>query len=536
MREKQTNLKSNKAMTLIALVVTIIVLLILVGVTISMVTGDNGLLEKSEQEVFLYEIGQYNEELAISIADDSIGKKGVRNTKFNVKRSSYDDEDSFFNAMKTKIPSFNKKFVNKLEIIEDELIYVGEDTKEREWIDNILKVGSMLTINYLYEDGTAVCNPYKNVISDGNFEVQSPEIEGYVPNESVVAGTITSNINITVTYYGESEGLEYQLLSDGTYAISGAGTFNSQYLIIPKKYNGQPVTKINNNVFANKTMIKNVIIPNTLKEIGTDTFKYCTGINKIIMGDNVEKINRAAFCYCIGLKEIKLNDKIDKIEEQVFYDCSGLEKITIGKSINSIKRNAFEGCTKWTQTVLSPENTSYHLIDNVLYSLDDKSILGVPTGTVGKFSVNDNVTSIGYGAFAFCTKLTEIDLGSNTLTLGGTCFQGCTGLSFMNIGNKVTTIGTDCFKECKNITEITIDDSVNTLGQAAFCYCTKLNKIEIGKNVSSLGILMFYSDGKLKNIIYNGTIDQWNSISKPSGWREEASVTQIICTDGTIDL
>ena len=106
----------------------------------------------------------------------------------------------------------------------------------------------------------------------------------------------------------------------------------------------------------------------------------------------------------------------------------------------------------------------------------------------------------------------------------------------MNIGNKVTTIGTDCFKECKNITEITIDDSVNTLGQAAFCYCTKLNKIEIGKNVSSLGILMFYSDGKLKNIIYNGTIDQWNSISKPSGWREGASVTQIICTDGTIDL
>ena len=40
--------KASKGITLIALVITIIILLILAGVTISMVLGDNGLLDREK--------------------------------------------------------------------------------------------------------------------------------------------------------------------------------------------------------------------------------------------------------------------------------------------------------------------------------------------------------------------------------------------------------------------------------------------------------------------------------------------------------
>ena len=40
-------MKSQKGITLIALVITIIVLLILAGVTIAMLTGENGILNKA---------------------------------------------------------------------------------------------------------------------------------------------------------------------------------------------------------------------------------------------------------------------------------------------------------------------------------------------------------------------------------------------------------------------------------------------------------------------------------------------------------
>ena len=44
---KKQKLKESKGITLIALVITIIVLLILAGVTIATLTGDNGILKKA---------------------------------------------------------------------------------------------------------------------------------------------------------------------------------------------------------------------------------------------------------------------------------------------------------------------------------------------------------------------------------------------------------------------------------------------------------------------------------------------------------
>ena len=45
---RETKIKSSKGITLIALVITIIVLLILAGVTISMVLGDDGIIAQAQ--------------------------------------------------------------------------------------------------------------------------------------------------------------------------------------------------------------------------------------------------------------------------------------------------------------------------------------------------------------------------------------------------------------------------------------------------------------------------------------------------------
>ena len=48
-------LKADKGITLVALIITIIVLLILAGVSISMVLGDNGLINKAQNSVNTYD-------------------------------------------------------------------------------------------------------------------------------------------------------------------------------------------------------------------------------------------------------------------------------------------------------------------------------------------------------------------------------------------------------------------------------------------------------------------------------------------------
>ena len=87
--KEQTNfntqkLKNNKAITLIALVVTIVVLLILAGISISLVVGDNGLIRRSKDAKKQYEEAQANElamtDEAGDLIDETVTGKGKKLT------------------------------------------------------------------------------------------------------------------------------------------------------------------------------------------------------------------------------------------------------------------------------------------------------------------------------------------------------------------------------------------------------------------------------------------------------------------------
>ena len=83
-----------------------------------------GLFGKTSEAKFITEIQQYNEELKLAINEDYTNNMGNRQNKFNIRRSNYNDENTFTDEMKTKVPSFNIKYANKLEIKEDKLHYI----------------------------------------------------------------------------------------------------------------------------------------------------------------------------------------------------------------------------------------------------------------------------------------------------------------------------------------------------------------------------------------------------------------------------
>ena len=84
--EKQ-KLKENKGITLIALVITIIVLLILAGVTIATLTGDNGILKKAGDAKTQTEQAKEDENFKIAIAGSygTDGKLNLKDLKDNLK-------------------------------------------------------------------------------------------------------------------------------------------------------------------------------------------------------------------------------------------------------------------------------------------------------------------------------------------------------------------------------------------------------------------------------------------------------------------
>ena len=71
------NLKSNKAITLVALIITIIILLILAGVSLSMILGDNGLINKAKSSVNAYQQAALNEQNLLQSIEDYMGNYGL---------------------------------------------------------------------------------------------------------------------------------------------------------------------------------------------------------------------------------------------------------------------------------------------------------------------------------------------------------------------------------------------------------------------------------------------------------------------------
>lgn len=62
-------MKNNKGITLIALVVTIIVLLILAGVSIAMLTGQNGILNRSQEASIKNSVADAKDQIALKVAE-----------------------------------------------------------------------------------------------------------------------------------------------------------------------------------------------------------------------------------------------------------------------------------------------------------------------------------------------------------------------------------------------------------------------------------------------------------------------------------
>ena len=99
-------LKKNNGITLIALVITIIVLLILAGVSIAMLTGDNGVLSRASSAKVANKLGEVKDEISLLASEQMTDY--YQETYVNATANSgvkYDTgalDTKIINAIKTK--------------------------------------------------------------------------------------------------------------------------------------------------------------------------------------------------------------------------------------------------------------------------------------------------------------------------------------------------------------------------------------------------------------------------------------------------
>ena len=144
------------------------------------------------------------------------------------------------------------------------------------------------------------------------------------------------------------------------------------------------------------------------------------------------------------------------------------------------------------------------------------------------------VTSIGESAFYDCTGLTSIVIPDSVTSIGNTAFQACTSLTSITLPSGVTSIGFGWFAACTSLTSITLPNGVTEIDEYMFAGCTNLTSITIPDSVTI--IAPFRECTSLTSITFEGTVVQWNAVTKTNNWNYNIPATKIICSDGTVSL
>lgn len=155
-----------------------------------------------------------------------------------------------------------------------------------------------------------------------------------------------------------------------------------------------------------------------------------------------------------------------------------------------------------------------------------------PTAT--KVVLPDSVTSIGNYAFYSCNGLTSVTIPNSVTKIGKYAFYSCNGLTSVIIPDNVTSIGFGAFYQCTSLTSVVIPDNVTSIKGYSFNRCIRLISATIPYSVKSIEEYAFFNCKSLTTINFNGTMEQWSTITKGTKWNYNCpSTMQIICTDGT---
>lgn len=199
----------------------------------------------------------------------------------------------------------------------------------------------------------------------------------------------------------------YKAVADG-YAISGFNGTNTRTLIFPNAYAGRPVTRVLAHAFE-RCDVQEAVMTDGIKVIEEGAFKDCENLKQIIFPNTLREIGPTAFSGCRNLVTAALPRNLEQVGDYAFSDTA-LWQVELPQNLLWLGEGVYKGCSK-----------------------------------LSSIKFHKHLTEIPNEMFKNCMAMKKIDLPVGTAAIGREAFSGCTGLIDMIIPESVITVGVNAF-------------------------------------------------------------------------------------------
>ena len=147
----------------------------------------------------------------------------------------------------------------------------------------------------------------------------------------------------------------------------------------------------------------------------------------VVVPATVKKIGTNGFYECAELTAITLPDKLEELGDAVFVGCTNLTTIHIPASVKIMGLGQVSACTNLESITVDEANTYFQSIDGVLYTKSDITLMSYPNKKGKEYVVQDGTK--GIDAYSFCyTEIEKVTLPASIIGIGYLAFGYCENL------------------------------------------------------------------------------------------------------------
>lgn len=299
------------------------------------------------------------------------------------------------------------------------------------------------------------------------------------------------------------------------------------FYFVPTVHLMSSITKINDVAFEDADGLRNIYIPNSIKEIEANAFAFCGNLQGVYIDDlanwceikfgnqyanptskageiwvngnhitnleipdGVKLINDYAFYGCKQIYELKISDSVEKIGKSAFHECGSIPTLRIGSGLRYIGTDGIWG--NGINTIYTDDINAFCQIDvedflfNQLYTTE----LIYDGKVVTKVTVDDNVNHIGKNVFRHYAKLASVSMPNSVTSIGESAFANCIGLVKITLSDSIKVLPSDVLSSTTNLSKLTLPTSLREIGSYAL-HGTGVQKIILPESTEKIGEAAF---------------------------------------------